>query len=225
MIYNERMYKINIFEGEQYGYLTVIARAENAKNGHSRWVCKCRCGKETVVLSTHLKSGRIKSCGCWWQERKHEYRKIHGFTKKERLYNIWQAMKNRCYTKSHWQYQNYGGRGIVVCEEWKSNYLNFRNWALENGYEDNLTIDRIDVNGNYEPNNCRWATMAEQNLNKRNSHLITYKGITKTMTEWAWEVGLPPCVVQYRLNKAKWSVEKALPEPIKENGGIYARKN
>ena len=208
------MYKINIFEGEQYGYLTVLARTENAKNGHSRWICKCRCGKETVVLSYHLKSGKIKSCGCWWQERKHEYRKTHGHSN-DRIYNIWLAMKNRCYAKSFYRFSDYGGRGIKVCEEWKNNFEAFYNWAMKNGYADNLTIDRIDVNGNYEPSNCRWVTMEVQNLNKRNSHLITYKGITKTMTEWAREVGLPPCVVQYRLNKAKWSVEKALTEPIR----------
>lgn len=218
MIYNERMYKINIFEGEQYGYLTVIARAENAKNGHSRWVCKCRCGKETVVLSTHLKSGRIKSCGCWWQERKHEYRKIHGFTKKERLYNIWQAMKNRCYTKSHWQYQNYGGRGIIVCEEWKSNYLSFRNWALENGYADNLTIDRIDVNGNYEPNNCRWVSMYEQTRNQRTNRFLTYKGKTQIMKDWAKEMDLSYTVLGWRIRNG-WSVEKALTTPIKNKDG------
>lgn len=206
------MWKINIKEGEQFGYLTVIARAENAGNGHSRWLCRCKCGKETTVVSSHLKSGKIKSCGCWWQERKHEYRKTHSHSN-ERIYHIWKAMKQRCYSENSSRYADYGGRGIRICAEWKDNFESFYSWAINNGYNDNMTIDRIDNNGNYSPSNCRWISKAEQNLNKRNSHLITYKGETKTMTEWARKMHLPPSVVQYRLNKAKWSVEKTLTTP------------
>ena len=220
------MWKINIKEGDVFHYLTVIKRVENANNGHSRWLCKCRCGKETVVMSSHLKSGKIKSCGCWWQEKKHEYKKTHGFAHKERLYNIWRGMKNRCYTKSHARFPEYGARGITVCDEWKNDYLTFRDWAIHNGYTDKLTIDRINVNGNYEPTNCRWVSMYEQTRNQRTNKFLTYKGKTQIMKDWAKEMNLSYSVLGWRIRNG-WSVAKALTTPIKNNKGVHneRRKN
>lgn len=138
------------------------------KNHKTYWNCKCKCGKETIVYSDKLKTGHTKSCGCLKRQKTIERNYRHGLYG-TRLYSIWHDMNTRCYYEKTKCYKYYGGRGITICDEWKNNFVNFYNWAINNGYKDNLSIDRIDVNGNYEPSNCRWATMQEQQLNKRNS--------------------------------------------------------
>ena len=122
-------------------------------------------------------------------------------------------MRERCNTPSCKGYKNYGGRGISVCEEW-GNFVVFKEWAISNGYNDKLSLDRINVNGNYEPNNCRWATSKEQANNKRNNHLITYLGETKTMTEWAETTGIKVATIWARLQRG-WTVEKTLTQAVK----------
>ena len=135
----------------------------------------------------------------------------HGMTK-TRLHNIWVSMKERCNVPSVNCYKYYGGRGIKVCEEWKHSFESFRDWALANGYTDTLTIDRIDVNGNYEPSNCRWITLKEQGSNKTNNHFITYNGVTKTLQQWADEIGIHHVTLLERIER--WgSVEEALTIP------------
>ena len=128
---------------------------------------------------------------------------------RERLYNIWLHMKDRCNNPNFKSYHNYGGRGISVCEEWANSYQNFREWSLENGYSDELTIDRIDVNGNYSPSNCRWLTRQEQSYNKRTNKIITYRDRTQTLTEWADELHINRNTLLYRIRRG-WTVERAL---------------
>ena len=158
--------------GQRFGRLTVVSRAENRGN-QTRWLCKCDCGNEKIIAGNALKSGVTLSCGCYHKEVTGKIRRTHGGTG-TRLHSIWQNMKARCYRESAREYENYGGRGITICDEWRNDYKAFHDWAVENGYADNLTIDRKNVNGNYEPSNCRWITNEEQQRNKRYSVCNAY---------------------------------------------------
>ena len=169
------------YTGETFGRLYVIERAEDAviKNGKHivQYRCKCECGNEKIVRKMHLTRGAIISCGCFHREKLGNLRRKHGFSHKERLYSVWLDMKERCRNPKNGHYKSYGGRGISVCVEWQNDYLAFRNWAINNGYEErigkngrnDLTIDRINVDGDYEPDNCRFITNKENCLNKRNT--------------------------------------------------------
>ena len=156
--------------GQKFGRLLVIERAGSDKSKNATWLCACDCGNCIIVCRPHLRRGATVSCGCHRKAQNITARITHG-GRKERLYTVWANMHARCGHESRPDYKHYGGRGITVCAEWK-NYGNFRSWALANGYDENApfgecTIDRIDVNGNYEPTNCRWVDMAEQSRNKR----------------------------------------------------------
>ena len=192
--------------------LAVICRAENRKNGTVRWQCQCSCGSTVVADGTKLRSGKIKSCGCYSKERKFK----HGETcVNSRLYRIWNNMKRRCYCETTPCYKNYGARGICVCDEWRENFVAFKCWALANGYTDDLTIEREDGDGNYEPSNCHWATMKEQENNTRHNRFIEYGGETKTIQQWAEHLGIKRPTLQARLDKG-WSIERAFTEPVKQ---------
>lgn len=167
--------------GNKYGKLTVLKRVENAilPSGKqvTRYLCRCDCGNEKVVRKCHLVSGATISCGCAQKEKAKSLNRKHGYSNKERLYRVWLNIKDRCGNPNNNHYESYGGRGIAICDEWKNDYESFRKWCLLNGYvedikpnnRNNLTIDRIDVNGNYEPNNCRFVTNQENCLNKRDT--------------------------------------------------------
>lgn len=160
------MGKLIDLTGQRFGRLVVLGRDGSDKYGSALWRCRCNCGNEVLVTSSNLR--RTNSCGCLRRELVTKRDTAHGqrFT---RLYRVWQGMKTRCNTPSSTSYRWYGARGITVCDEWMNNFESFRSWALTHGYRDDLTIDRINVDGNYEPDNCRWATVAEQQHNKRDS--------------------------------------------------------
>ena len=144
---------------------------------------------------------------------------IHG-GRGTRLYRIWKAMKTRCYNPNYPKYKNYAGKGIIICEEWKTDFAKFREWAIQNGYADNLTIDRINNNGNYEPSNCRWVTNKIQSNNRDSCRYITYKGETHTLTEWAEINGMSFAVLEARINRYNWSFEKAIQQSVRRRRGI-----
>lgn len=144
-------------------------------------------------------------------------------SKRDRLNVIYSHMKARCYNKNRWNYQYYGARGIKVCDEWKNDYQKFKKWSLENGYQNNLSIDRIDTNGNYEPSNCRWVTDKEQKNNTRRNHYITYKGKTQSMSKWAEELNISYTVLRARINRSKCAIEKAFTTPV--NNELKRDKN
>lgn len=159
------------FKDRQFGRLRVIARAGQTADGHALWLCRCSCGGEIVASSNNLKAHRVQSCGCLRREMSAEMGKRntkHG-ARNTRLYRIWVCMKNRCYFDKNDNYANYGGRGITVCDAWLESFEAFRDWALANGYRDDLTIDRKENDRGYCSENCRWATMKEQANNRRNS--------------------------------------------------------
>lgn len=177
-----------------------LVDSESGADKPTLWNCKCDCGKTFVVRAYNLKSGNTKSCGCLQKEIARASHEKHNKTG-TRLYYIWEHMKQRCTNPNDPAYNYYGGRGIKVCNEWTNDFQPFHDWAISNGYADNLTIDRIDVNGNYEPSNCRWITLKHQQRNKRNNTKVLFKGYCKTVVEWAEEFGCHPNAVYREILK------------------------
>lgn len=171
--------------GQKFGRLTVRERLRSdEKRGGVIWLCDCECGNTIEVLTKRLTSGNTKSCGCL----KKEMHKTHGLSD-TRLYKIWMKTRYKCNNPNNKRYKDYGGRGIKICDEWANDFISFYKWSMENGYEDNLTIDRIDVDGNYEPSNCRWVDNDVQAHNKRLDKLYTYNGKTLSVRDWCKEIG------------------------------------
>lgn len=161
------MKRVEVKEGERYGRLTIIREVEPAGSSHKRvrrFLCRCDCGNEIICRLPNLKSGTTKSCGCYRKFVSSNRRDCHHL-QNTRIYRIWCGMKRRCYNKHNEHFDRYGGRGIIVCDEWKTDFMNFYDWAMSNGYDDKLSIDRINNEGNYEPSNCRWANQKQQIVN------------------------------------------------------------
>lgn len=202
----------------KFGRLTVISRAEDyvSPNGKHRiqWMCRCDCGIEKIVLGEALTSGRTISCGCAQKEIASRFNQTHGKTN-TRLYGVWCAMKRRCHNSNVPEYPRYGGRGISICEEWDRSFETFEAWAMVNGYDPSAergkcTLDRIDNNGNYCPDNCRWVTQRDQMSNVSYNRLITYNGETHTLAEWAREYNIPYARLSQRINRYGYSLEESL---------------
>lgn len=196
------MPKIINLIGKKIGKLTVLEECKERKRNYKVYKCICDCGNIHYVVSSDLIGNRITSCGC------NEGNFKHGLCY-SRLYSVYNNMKTRCYNKHNTNYKYYGGRGITICKEWLDDFMVFYNWAMSNGYSDNLTIDRIDVDGNYEPNNCRWITKHDQLYNTRRNVYLTYNGKTQTMKEWAEELGINIATISYRYRKGK-SIKECL---------------
>lgn len=196
--------------GMRFGRLTAVEPLYRRRN-ITIWKCLCDCGNEKTVQSNNLLNRHTQSCGCLQKERAAETYKTHGLTK-TRLYRTWRHMVERCTSQNSKQYANYGGRGITVCNNWMK-FPRFLEWAMSSGYTDDLTIERIDNNRGYSPENCRWATPFEQASNKRSNHTFTIGGVTDTMTNWARKFGIKPNTVFCRLHKG-WSEYEALTTPI-----------
>lgn len=184
--------------GDIYGEWRVIGDSIR-RNGRNKWLCQCSCDEHVIryVEEYSLKSGKSTSCGC--KNRKVRVRMGYKYTESEtRLHQIYWKMCNRCNNSNSKDYEDYGGRGIKICEEWENDINAFIKWALDNGYADTLTIERVNVNGNYEPSNCRWADRMTQGNNKRNNLYIEHDGITHTATEWGRILNIrPSCIYRY----------------------------
>lgn len=211
------MPKLIDLSGQRFGRLTVIERAGTATNRGKQplWLCECDCGNTTIVGGCSLKSGNTKSCGCLRVDTVKATHTTHGGSK-TRLFRCWNNAKTRCYCPSSKDYKEYGARGIRMCDEWLQDFGTFQNWALGNGYSDSLTLDRINPDGNYCPENCRWVDIETQANNKRMCFL-TYNGETHTRKEWAEITGISRNNIANRLHKG-WTVERTLTEPVRKCG-------
>ena len=197
--------------GKRYNKLTVIRKTSEKSHNSYLWECKCDCGNITLVKKWNITSGNTKSCGCLKLNSVKKMNRInttHGMSR-SKLYRVWESMKRRCDNSKTERYASYGGRGITYCKEW-SKFENFYGWAKANGYEEGLSLDRIDVNGNYEPSNCRWIPLKKQAYNKTNSRKVSYNNKELTIAELANKTGKPYHLIYQRIIKLGWDVEEAI---------------
>lgn len=209
--------------GQTFGRLTVVSRAENSNGGKARWLCKCECGNDCIVHASALRSGNTKSCGCLRAEISHDRVVTHGMSRTS-LFHVWRAMKDRCLNPNNRSYKNYGGKGVRVCDEWLDS-TTFFDWARSSGYEDGLTIERIDVNGDYCPENCKWIPFAEQARNKTNNLMIEIDGVSKCLAQWCDEYDMSYFMVSQRIRKLGWEPKKALTTPPRKTKARKQVKN
>ena len=208
------------YVGERFGRLIVIKRAENNKFNQVQWLCKCDCGNEKIVSANNLRNKQTRSCGCLKKEQDYiNIAHIKHNKSNTRLYSIWKGMKNRCNSVKGKRHKFYYDKGIKVCDEWQKDFINFYNWAIQNGYKENLTIDRINNDGNYEPNNCRWATITEQNNNQSKNIKIKYNNNIYSIKEFCNKFDIKRGTLDYRL-KCNWSIEKIINTPIQGKNKI-----
>lgn len=193
--------------GKRFTRLVVLREIPERKDGVIIWECKCDCGKTVYARGQSLREGHYKSCGCLKTERftkmAKEYPRKKNSPEKNRLYNIWQGMRRRTMKPNRQNYRWYGARGIRVCDEWSNSFSAFEKWAMSHGYNNDLSIDRIDPDGNYCPDNCRWASKTEQSRNRCNTRYFTYLGKTKTVSEWADITGIPYTTLIKRIDDGR----------------------
>jgi len=215
--------------GLKFGRWTVLEEAEpliGRRDKRRAYLCKCECGTKRIVSAKALTSNKSLSCGCLPREilleKATKYANVpeHSYN---RLYGIWIGIKKRCTQPYCSTYKNYGGRGIEICDDWKDNFQAFYDWAINSGYKEDtlpngknrLTIDRIDNEGNYCPENCRWVEIQIQSNNKRTNHYLEFNGKTQSISSWSKETGIPASAITQRINKWGWSAEKALTTPVR----------
>ena len=210
------MGKLIDITGKRFGMWTVLNRSYKDETGQWFWSCKCDCGTVRDVCGTSLRSGISKCCGCT-RGKLNKHNLKHG-GRNERLYAVWQGMRYRCNNPNSKFFDRYGGRGISICEEW-NDYAKFREWALKNGYDENApkggcTIDRIDNDKGYSPDNCRWVSSKEQCNNRSSNHIIEYNGQSHTLQEWADILGIRKDTLRRRIEAYQWSKQRALSEQV-----------
>lgn len=203
------MSKLIDLSGAKFGRWTVLEKAQkHPGNKKTYWKCKCDCGTVKDVDSFILRNGCSKSCGCLQKDiarkiaNKKLHKPVHGDSR-TRLYSIWRSMKERCYNEAHMHYKHYGGKGIHVCDEWKNSFPSFKKWAIENGYNDGLSIDRIDNNHGYFPENCRWIPLKDQPKNRCTNHFVSVNGERLTVSDCARKYGIAISTVRYLDDKGK----------------------
>ena len=209
------MAKFKDLSKQTFTRLTVISRAQNDKRGHARWDCQCICGNTLTVLGYSLTCGETKSCGCLKKESCIQRHTTHGMARSSE-HNIWCAMIQRCINPNNKAFKNYGGRGITVCDEWRNNFLTFLK-DMGNRPSKQYSIERINNNLGYSPNNCKWATKQEQTNNSRSNIKITLQEWTMNLSQWAQFVGLKHETLCCRIFKYGWPISKAIFQPIKKH--------
>lgn len=208
---------MNDLIGQKFWNLTIIERVGTYKNRKIKYKCQCDCGNITYSDITSLKTGNTKSCGCIKSKFIENLNKTHNESK-TRLYKIWIGIKKRCYNPNCHSYHYYGKKGITMDNNWKKNFNSFKEWAINNGYDETLSIDRIDFNGNYEPNNCRWTNSKIQNNNSSHNNNLTINGITKSITTWAEENNINVETIRRRIKKGLKNTELIAPSYTYSNG-------
>ena len=204
--------KLKIKQGDKFGKWTIIEEIAPkiiSNKPRRMFRCQCECGNIGEVQLSCLRNRHSTSCGCEQKKKASSANTKHGL-EKHPLYCTWKNMKKRCNNPNASEYENYGGRGISVCEEWSNSFQNFYNWAINNGWSKELTIDRIDVNKNYCPENCRWANIKIQMNNTTKNHYIKYNGDTYTLSTLSEHLNIPYNIVRYRLSNCKWTIEQLI---------------
>jgi len=194
-------------KGQKFSLLQVIEYA-GKQGDYAMWRCRCDCGNEKVVRGANLTTGQVRSCGCLKKRNNLK----HGEST-TRIYRIWYGIIRRTEDSSRKEYKDYGALGIRMCQEWRDSYEAFRNWAISNGYNDTLSIDRIDASGDYEPINCRWTNKSGQERNKKNTRYLTIDGVSKTPVEWSEVSGIPEYQIRKRSARG-WSDKEAVFKPL-----------
>jgi hypothetical protein len=205
--------RLDIKPGDRFGRLTILKELEPIKKARF-FLCKCDCGTVKSIRMVQLTTGQTKSCGCFKRDHLIKMISRHGHSR-DRLYITWIAMKARCNNPNNPNYKYYGGRGIKVCKEW-TKFINFYNWAIASGYQDDLTIERKNVNQNYELNNCIWIPRNKQSENTRRTRMISYKGKTKSLKQWADYLHLNYNTLCGRLYRG-WDIEDSFSQPLQIN--------